>query len=425
MVAILCFVFLITLIVGAPIAIVIGVSSLAVVLVQGIIPLNAIPQYMFGGLDSFSLLAIPFFILAGELMGQSGISKKLINFCMALVGKIPGALAHVNIIASIFFSGITGAAVADTAALGALLIPSMVDEGYTPEYSAAITAISSCIDPIIPPSIIVVVYGIAANVSIGKLLIAGYIPGLLLALSQGILASIQAKKYHFPVNEEPFSWPKLGEAFIEALPALVMPLIIIGGILGGVVTPTEAASVAVLYSFIYGFANKSIRLKDLSGIFSRAGVTVGVVMLVMSTAKLFSMILVMNNIPDMITNAFLSVSNNKYIVLFMINILLLIVGCFMEISAACIILAPILVPVVVKLGVDPVQFGMIMCVNLAIGLATPPVGPTLYVACRIAKISLEQITKAILPYIIASVCALLVITYIPQVSLFLPNLLIK
>jgi tripartite ATP-independent transporter DctM subunit len=424
MIATLGFTFLITLLFGVPIALVIGISSLVTIMAQGMIPLNAIPQYMFVGLDSFPLLAVPFFILAGELMGRSGISRKLVDFCMVLFGRMPGALAEVNIGVSVFFAGITGAAVADTAAVGSILIPAMKEEGYGAAYSAAVTAASSCIGPIIPPSIILVVYGIAANVSIASLLIAGIIPGVLLGICQGVLAYFHAKKYDFPRRPEKFSFIELIQKFVKALPALIMPLIIIGGIMGGVTTATEAAAVAVAYSLVVGFVNKSIRLKDIPQIIYNSSITAGIVLLVISTAKLFSIVIVLNQIPTILTGAFLAVSQNKIVILLMINILLLIVGMFMEISAACIILAPILLPVVVGLGVDPVHFGIIMCFNLAIGLATPPVGPTLYVACRIAKVSMAEITVKILPYLGASIVALLLVTFIPKISLFLPSILI-
>lgn len=424
MIATLGFTFLITLLFGVPIALVIGISSLVTIMAQGMIPLNAIPQYMFVGLDSFPLLAVPFFILAGELMGRSGISRKLVDFCMVLFGRMPGALAEVNIGVSVFFAGITGAAVADTAAVGSILIPAMKEEGYGAAYSAVVTAASSCIGPIIPPSIILVVYGIAANVSIASLLIAGIIPGVLLGICQGVLAYFHAKKYDFPRRPEKFSFIELIQKFVKALPALIMPLIIIGGIMGGVTTATEAAAVAVAYSLVVGFVNKSIRLKDIPQIIYNSSITAGIVLLVISTAKLFSIVIVLNQIPTILTGAFLAVSQNKIVILLMINILLLIVGMVMEISAACIILAPILLPVVVGLGVDPVHFGIIMCFNLAIGLATPPVGPTLYVACRIAKVSMAEITVKILPYLGASIVALLLVTFIPKISLFLPSILI-
>lgn len=417
-------IFLTVLLLGVPIAFVIGVTSLATLLIQGTIPLNALPQYMFIGLDSFPLLAIPFFVLAGELMSKTGISKRLIDFTMVLFGRLPGALAQVNIGTSIFFAGITGAAVADTAAVGTVLIPDMVKEGYTKEFSAAVTAASSCIGPIVPPSIILVVYGVVSNTSIASLLIAGIIPGVLMGVSMGIVAWILAIKHKFPCREEAYSFSKLSKAFIHAIPALLMPLIIVGGIMGGVFTATEATCVAVVYSLVLGLFTRTLKLADLPGVCIRTSVVTGVVLLIISAAKFLSIMLVMNQIPAALTKLFLSVSDNGIILLLMINILLLIVGCFMEISAACIILAPILLPVVTNLGIHPVHFGIIMCVNLAIGLATPPVGPTLFVACKIADTSMEKITMAIWPFLLASVVALILITFIPWLSMVLPAIFV-
>ena len=417
-------IFLAILLLGVPIAFVIGITSLATLMIQGTIPLNALPQYMFMGLDSFPLLAIPFFILAGLLMSRTGISGRLIDFTMVLFGRMPGALAQVNIGTSIFFAGITGAAVADTAAVGTVLIPAMKKEGYTAAYSAAVTAASSCIGPIVPPSIILVVYGIAANTSIASLLIAGIIPGVLMGISMGVVVWFQAIKHKFPRREESYSFKKLVSAFIKALPALLMPLIIVGGIMGGVFTATESACVAVVYSLLLGLFTKTLKISDLSDVGIQASVVSGVVLLIISTAKFFSIIMVLNHIPAALTNLFLSVSDNRVIILLMINVLLLIIGCVMEISAACIILAPILLPVVTNLGIHPVHFGIIMCVNLAIGLATPPVGPTLFVACKIGKTSIEEITMAIWPFLLASVAALLLITFVPWLSLVLPSIFI-
>ena len=416
------FVFLIILLLGVPIAFIIGITSLTALIIQGSIPLNALPQYMFTGLDSFPLLAIPFFILAGELMSRTGISQRLIDFTMILFGRLPGALAQVNIGTSIFFAGITGAAVADTAAVGTVLIPAMKKEGYSAEYSAAVTAASSCIGPIVPPSIILVVYGIASNTSIAALLLAGIIPGILMGITMGIVAWIQAVKHKFPCRKEKLSIKVFLTTMLRAIPALLMPLIIVGGIMGGIFTATEAACVAVVYSLLFGLATKKFSLKNLSQAAVKTAVVSGVVLLIISVAKLFSVILVMNQIPGTLSQFFLSVSPNKIIILLMLNLFLLITGCVMEISAACIILAPILLPIVVNLGVHPVHFGIIMCVNLAIGLATPPVGPTLFVACRIARTSMEKITMAILPFLAAEIAALLLVTFIPKLSLFIPGL---
>jgi tripartite ATP-independent transporter DctM subunit len=418
-------IFMVVLLLGVPIAFVIGITSLVVLMIQGAIPLNALPQYMFMGLDSFPLLAIPFFILAGQLMSRTGISKRLIDFTMVLFGRMPGALAEVNIGASVFFAGITGAAVADTAAIGTVLIPAMKKEGYTAEYSAALTAAASCIGPIIPPSIILVVYGIASNTSIASLLIAGIIPGILMGISMGVLVWFQAIKNKFPRRADKFSFKVLWNTFIKALPALLMPLIIVGGIMFGIFTATESACIAVVYSLLLGLGTRTLKVSDLCDVCIRTSVVSGVVLLIISAAKFFSIIMVMNQIPTMLTDLFLSLSQNKVIILLMINLLLLIVGCFMEISAACIILAPILLPVVTNLGINPVHFGIIMCVNLAIGLATPPVGPTLFVACKIGKTSIEEITIAIWPFLLATVVALLIITFFPWLSMVLPSIFIR
>ncbi|MBA7567895.1 TRAP transporter large permease [Candidatus Atribacteria bacterium 1244-E10-H5-B2] len=417
--------FLSLLIIGLPIAFVIGLTSLIIIRIQGTMPLNAIPEYMFFGIDSFPLMAIPFFILAGEIMTETGLSKRLIHFAQVLVGRIPGALAQVNILTSIFFAGITGAAVADTAAIGSIMIPAMGEEGYSAKYSAAVTAASSCIGPIIPPSIILVVYGVAANTSISSLLLAGIIPGIIMGIAMAIIAYFQAVKYKFPKIEETLNLLLLASAFWKAIPALLMPIIIIGGILGGVFTPTEAACVAVVYSTALGFITKTLKFKKIPSICIRASVTTSIVLFIISAAKFFSIILIINDIPFQVTHFFLSLSNNPLLIIFFINILLLLVGCVMEISAACVILVPILLPVVTQIGLNPVHFGMIMCVNLAIGLATPPVGPTLFVACRIARISIEEITEAIWPFLLALVSALLLITYFPDLTMFLPNLFLR
>ena len=417
-------VFLLTLLMGVPIAFVIGITSLVTLLLQGTIPLNALPQYLFIGLDSFPLLAIPFFVLAGELMSKTGISQKLIDFTMILFGRMPGALAEVNIGTSIFFAGITGAAVADTAAVGGVLIPAMKKEGYSAEYSAAVTAASSCIGPIVPPSIILVVFGIATNTSIASLLLAGIIPGILMGVSMGVVAWFQAVKHRFPCRTERFSAMELLKAFIRAIPALLMPLIIVGGIMGGVFTATESACIAVLYSLLFGLLTRRLKLRDLPGVCIRTASVSGVVLLIISTAKLFSILLVMNQIPAKLTTMLLSVSSSKVAILLTINLLLLITGCFMEISAACIILAPMLLPVVQNLGLHPVHFGIIMCVNLAIGLATPPVGPTLFVACRIAGTTMERITASIWPFLLAAIVSLLLLTFIPALSMIVPSIFI-
>ena len=412
------------LILGVPIAMVLGVTSLIVTAIAGDIPLVALPQYMFVGLDSFPLMAIPFFVLAGEVMGETGLSKRLIGFAQELVGRIRGGLAQVNIVTSIFFGGITGAAVADTAAVGSILIPSMKEEGYGADYAAAITASSSAIGPIIPPSIILVVYGISARTSIAQLLIAGIVPGVLMGISLSILAFWQANRRGYPRIDQPFKLTGLIRAFWTAIPALVLPIIIVGGIVGGVFTPTEAASVAVAYAMVLGLLTGTLRVTRIPQVFLRASITTGVVMLLIAVSNFFSMTLIIHDIPRMVAEFFLGISQQRVVMLLMINVLLLLTGMFMEISAATIILVPLLLPMVTELGVSPVHFGIIMSVNLAIGLATPPVGPTLFVASRISGVGIEGITRAIWPFIVALIVALLIITFCEGLVLLLPRLLL-
>jgi tripartite ATP-independent transporter DctM subunit len=425
MVTLLAVVFFGLLLLGHPIAFTLGLTSLVLLVVEGSLPLNALPQYMFTGLDSFPLMAIPFFIVAGEIMVETGISRRLVDFALILLGRIPGALGQVCIATCVFFAGVTGAAVADAAAVGSVLIPSMRKEGYPDTYAPALIAAASTIGPIIPPSIILVVYGIAASASIASLLIAGIVPGLLMGLALAFTVYVQAKRRHFPRRTDRSSASETLVAFWRALPALLMPGIIVGGIMFGIFTPTEAACVAVVYSVFLGFFTRTLSLRQVPTICLRSASVTGMVLLIIAAAKLFSILLVMYEIPVQVTNLALSLSNNVYVILLIINILLLITGCFMEISAACIILVPIFLPVVTKLGVDPIHFGIIMCVNLAIGLITPPLGPALFVTCKMGGVTIEDTVKALWPFLLSLIAALLVLTYWPSLVLFMPRLFIR
>jgi tripartite ATP-independent transporter DctM subunit len=425
MVTLLAVVFFGLLLLGHPIAFTLGLTSLVLLLVEGSLPLNAVPQYMFNGLDSFPLMAIPFFIVAGEIMVETGISRRLVDFALILLGRIPGALGQVCIATCVFFAGVTGAAVADAAAVGSVLIPSMKKEGYPDTYAPALIAAASTIGPIIPPSIILVVYGIAASTSIASLLIAGIVPGLLMGLALAVTVYVQAKRHNFPRRADRLSPSVVLGSFWRALPALLMPGIIVGGIMFGVFTPTEAACVAVVYSVFLGFVTRTLSIKQIPTICLRSASVTGMVLFIIAAAKLFSILLVMYEIPVQVTNLALSLSNNVYIILFIINVLLLITGCFMEISAACIILVPILLPVVVKLGVNPIHFGIIMCVNLAIGLITPPLGPALFVTCKMGGVSIEETVKALWPFLLSLIAALLVCTYWPSLVMFMPRLFVR
>jgi C4-dicarboxylate transporter, DctM subunit len=312
--------------------------------------------------------------------------------------------------------------VADAAAFGSVLIPSMKKEGYPASYATALVAAASAIGPIIPPSIILVVYGIAASTSIASLLIAGVVPGLLMGLALGITVYVQAKRHGFPRRAATLSVGAVLAAFWRALPALMMPGIIVGGIALGICTPTEAACVAVVYSAGLGLCTRTLPLRQVPAICLRASVVTGMVLFIIAAARLFSVLVVMYEIPVRVTNLALSLSHNAYVILLIINVLLLIAGCFLEISAACIILVPILLPVVTKLGVDPVHFGIIMCVNLAIGLIHPPLGPALFVSCKIGEVSIEETVKDLWPFLVSLITVLLVCTYWPALVLWVPRL---
>jgi len=417
--------FITFLILGVPIAFVLGLTSLVALLYSGDIPLLLMPKEMFSGTDSFPLLAIPFFMLAGNLMNAGGITKRLINFCNILLGYVRGGLALVNIVASMFFAGITGAAVADTSALGSILIPAMTEEKYDKDFSAAVTAASSTVGPIIPPSIPMVILGTVGELSVGALFLAGVIPGIMVGLSLLIVAYVISRKRNYAKGNI-----KSVKAFFyglkDALLALLMPAIIMGGILGGIFTPTEAAVVAVVYAFIVSFfVYREMRWKDFPKVLIDSVVTTSIIMLVIANSAIFGWMLANHQVPQTVAQIFLSISGNKWVILLLMNIFLLFVGTFMETTASLIILTPILLPLAVKVGIDPIHFGLVMVLNLVIGLITPPLGVCLFIACSIAKISLEQIVKAILPFLIAAIAVLFIVTYIPELSLWIPRMMIK
>jgi tripartite ATP-independent transporter DctM subunit len=356
-------------------------------------------------------------------MNKSGITHRLVKFSNTLVGHLRGGLAHANIVASIFFSGMTGAAVSDTAAIGTMLIPAMVEDGYDKDFSAAITAASSIIGPTIPPSNMMVIYGSLMSVSIAGLFAAGLVPGLLIAFFLMILSGFIAKKRGYPKSARS-SLKQILLATKEAVLPLLMPIIILGGILTGIFTPTEAAAVAVGYAFIIGFfVLRTLKLRDIPDLLYQTGKTTGVVFLIIGSASILGWILTMERVPESVAAGFLSVSNNPHIILLLILVLMLIVGMFMDIAAALIILGPILHPIAVNnLGIDPIHFGIIMVLSLNLALMTPPVGACLFVACNISNLSLEALTKAIWPFIVVEVIALFIIAYWSDLVLFFPRL---
>ena len=422
MLTILGVTFLVSLGLGVPIAFGLGLAATAAVVAWGQVPLWLLPQRMFTGVDSFVFMAIPFFILAGELMCTSGILDRLVKFTDSLVGHIRGGLAHVNIVASMIFAGISGSAVADAAALGALLIPSMQKE-YDVDFGSGVCAGASTIGPIIPPSIPMVIYALAAGgVSIAALFLAGVIPGILMGLGMMTIAYVIAKRRGYPVRPRSLSWRDLLAQFWQVLPALLMPVIIVGGILGGIFTATEAAAVAVAYAVLVGFVvTKELKWRDIPPALLKAGVTTSVVFMLIATSNAVSWLLTTQQVPRMIGEYLRQVTSSPAVFLLIVNIFLLIVGCLLDLSAAIIMFVPILAPVALVYGVDPLHFGFMVVLNLVIGLLTPPVGVCLFVVAGIARIPLERLVRAVWPFLLWQIAVLALVTYVPVVCTAIPR----
>ena len=374
------------------------------------------------GRDSFPLMAIPFFMLAGVLMNRGGITSRLVEFSQAIMGHFRGGLAHVNILSSMLFAGLSGSAVADTSAIGSMLVPAMVKNGYTRKFSAAITAASSVIGPIIPPSGIMIIYSYVMGESVAALFLAGIIPGILVGLGLMLMTWVMAQRYDFPVATKRATWSERGNASIKAFFPLLTPLIILGGILGGIFTPTEASAVAVAYALIVSlFILKSMTVRDLPKVLTEAAMVSSVVLLLVGAAMAFKTVVSLSHAPEILAAWILGLSDNPLILLFLINLLLFGVGMFLDAGPAIIILAPILGPIFINLGVHPVHFAIIMSVNLTVGLATPPMGLVLFVASSVSGERIESISKAILPFLFVEVVVIFMITYIPAVSLAIPR----
>ena len=417
-------VMLVLLALGVPIAFCIGLASAVAILMVGpSAPWIIVPNSMVNGMDSFPLMAVPFFVLAGDLMNRGGITVRLVNFANLLVGGIRGGLAQTNVVASMLFAGITGSALADTAAIGRILIPAMEREGYDRAYAAAITASSSIIGPVIPPSITMVLFGVTAGVSIGGLFLAGVVPGVLIGVGLMTMAYVTARRRAFPVREVPVTRRMAWRISRDALIALMMPAIILGGIFGGVMTPTESAAVAVLYAILIGvFVLRELTLRDLGVALLRSGMTTASIMFIVGAARIFADMLGSEQVPGQLALVVLSFSEERWVILLLINVFLLLVGAVMDTSAAIIILVPVLLPVAASIGIDPLTFGIIMCVNLIIGLATPPLGVCLFVASDIARISVERLVATIWPFLLLEIGVLLLITYVPGLATALPRL---
>lgn len=378
---------------------------------------------VYNGMDSFPLMAIPFFMLAGELMNRGGITARLVEFAQAMMGHLRGGLAHVNVLSSMLFAGLSGSAVADTSAIGSMLIPAMEKQGYTKKFAAAITAASSVIGPIIPPSGIMIIYAYVMGESVAALFLAGIVPGIMVGVGLMLMVSWMADRYDFPVATRRYSWPERGQASLKAFFPLMTPVIILGGILGGVFTPTEAAAVAVGYAIIIGmFVLKTLRLSDLPDVLAKAAMTSAVVLLLVGAAMAFKTVVSLSHAPETLAAMILSISDNPLILLFLINLLLFIVGMFLDAGPAIIILGPILGPIFVSMGIDPVHFAIIMSVNLTVGLATPPMGLVLFVASSVSGERVENIARAIIPFLLVEVATIFLVTYFPAISMTIPRL---
>jgi tripartite ATP-independent transporter DctM subunit len=385
--------------------------------------LTLLYRNVYNGMDSFPLMAIPFFMLAGEMMNRGGITMRLVEFSQALVGHLKGGLAQVNILSSMLFAGLSGSAVADTSALGSMLIPAMEKEGYTRRFAAAITAASSVIGPIIPPSGIMIIYAYVMGESVAALFLAGIVPGILVGIGLMLMTSYMAKGSDFPKSRERATWGEKGQASIKAFFPLLTPVIILGGILGGVFTPTEASAVAVAYAFIVSvFVLREMSIKDLPDVLLKAAITSSVVLLLVGAAMAFKTVVSLSHAPETLAAYILSLSQNPLVLLFLINLLLFIVGMFLDAGPAIIILGPILGPIFLDLGIHPVHFAIIMSVNLTVGLATPPMGLVLFVASSVSGERVESIAKAILPFLAIEIAVIFLITYVPAISLFVPRL---
>ena len=417
--------FLIMIFLRFPIAYAVAISSLLCLAYQGI-NFNILCQYMVKGISSFSLMAVPFFITMGCLMGSGGISSKLIDLANACVGWMTGGMAMVNIVASYFFGGISGSASADTASLGTILIPMMVDQGYDDDFSTAVTITSSCEGLLVPPSHNMVIYAMSAGgISVGSLFLAGYIPGALLALSLMIGSYIISKRRHYPKGEK-FSFKNLVKQFAVSFWALAAIIIVVVGVVGGWFTATESAAIAVIYSLIVSvFIYKGLTWKGVWKVLDQCIDTLSIVLILIATSSVFGYCLTYLHVPDRAANFIVGLTSNPILIALLLNLILLVLGCIMDMAPIILIATPILLPIAKSIGIDPIQFGIMMILNCGIGLLTPPVGSVLFIGSAVGKCKMERVVKATLPFYLCMIIVLLLITFIPQVSMFLPGVFAK
>lgn len=415
---------IVCLVLTVPIGFSLGIASLAYILYTKQLTFGFIAQNLVTGCDSFPIMAIPFFVFAGELMGGGGISRRLLNVASVFFGRIRGGLAIVTVVVCMFFAAISGSGPATVAAVGGMVVPTMLQKGYDKKFVLALIAAAGSIGVIIPPSIPMVVYSVTTNSSVSKLFLAGFVPGILIGVVLCLYSYFYARSHGYKGDDEPFSAKRALKEVKDSFWALLSPVIILGGIYGGIFTPTEAAAVSVIYSLVIGcLVYKELDLKQLGTVTKNACETTATILIVIGCAAGFSKVLTLGRIPTTVATFLTTMTDRKILILLLINVLLLIVGCFMETLCAIMILAPILFPVVTALGVDVTHFGIIMVVNLAIGFITPPLGVNLFVASRVGETTLDTVIKGIIPFLALMIVILLFITYVPAISMFLPNML--
>jgi len=419
-------IFLIIIALRVPVTIAMGVSGLAGLLWMGNIPLVVLPQQMGTGFYSFELLAVPFYIMAAEIMNQGKMTHKIFDFAQDAVGWISGGLAHVNILASMIFAGISGAMAADAAGLGKVEYEAMKNAGYRKPFAAAVSLASAVVGPIIPPSIMMIIYAVIAGVSVGKQLLAGLVPGVLIGLILMIYVYFIAKtkREKCPISAKP-TMNKLSRSFLSALPAMLTPVIILVGITSGIVSPTEAGVMACIYCFVISFMSKGLTIIDIKPILIRTMRSSCLIMFIIGISMIMGWIVTRERVSVHLLEWALQLTENKYLLLIIINMFILIVGCIIETAPALLIVGPVLMPIITAIGIDPIHFGVILVFNLLIGMITPPVGLGLYIMCAVTKVRYESLVRASLPFFIPLILALLVITFFPPLSTFLPNLLMK
>jgi len=423
MLAILLATLVICFAINVPIGFALAIAVLFAMIFSGNLPLTLIPMRMVAGANSFPLLAIPFFMLAGAIMERGGVSRRIVELANTLVGHVQGGLAAVSIVGCTFFAAISGSTPATAAAIGNLTIPEMEKRGYERSYAAAVVAAAACLGVIIPPSITMVIFGVTANVSVGKLLIGGIVPGCFLSVLLLFMNRYMSGKLGYP-TEERHSWKERLRTLADASWGLMMPIIILGGIMSGVFTPTESSAIAVVYGLIVSFfVYRELTLKDLVPIFYKASLNSAMIMLLIAAANPFGWLMTVEQVPTIVSNSILSFSTNKYVIYFLMLIIYLILGTFMETAAIILLIVPVFAPIAEQVGIDLVQFGVVTVISLAIGMATPPVGISLFASCSIANITMGDITKKVFPFLVVLIVGLLILAYVPIITTFLPNLL--